>query len=54
MSEPYAGLAQATIERAALISYLETPPQKASHRHDWERIGGQWHGFAWDTDFPRF
>jgi hypothetical protein len=50
MSEPYAGLAQVTIERPALMAYLAAQPQKASHWHDWERIGGQWHGFAWDAD----
>ncbi|HLH90215.1 MAG TPA: hypothetical protein VKX28_17330 [Xanthobacteraceae bacterium] len=52
MSEPYAGLAQVAIERAALMSYLAAQPQKASHWHDWEGIGGRWRDFAWDTDLP--
>ena len=52
MSEPFAALAQVTIERPALISYLDAPPQKASHWRDWDRIGGPWHGFSWDTDLP--
>src|SRR5262249_52334377 len=53
MSEPYAALAQVTIERPALMAYLAAPPQKSSQWGDWDRIGGQWTGFSWDADLPR-
>jgi len=52
MSEPYAALAQVTIERPALISYLDARPRPASQWHDWDRIGGDWHGFSWTADLP--
>jgi hypothetical protein len=52
MSEPYAALAQVTIERAALISYLDARPRMASQWSDWSRIGGRWHGFSWEEDLP--
>ncbi len=52
MSEPYAALAQVTIERAALIAYLGAQPRTASQWDDWSRIGGRWHGFSWESDLP--
>jgi hypothetical protein len=53
MSEPYAALAQVTIERAALVACLDAPPRPASHWDDWSRIGGAWHNFSWEEDAPR-
>jgi hypothetical protein len=51
MSEPFA-LAQVTIDRAALISYLDVRPRSASQWDDWSRIGGGRHGFSWESDLP--
>jgi hypothetical protein len=50
MCEPYAALAQVTIDQDALIAYLAARPQSASQWNDWRRIGGRWYGFSWDED----
>jgi hypothetical protein len=50
VSEPYAALAQVTIDRAALTAWLAAPPQSSAQWSDWRRIGGHWHGFSWDED----
>jgi hypothetical protein len=50
MSEPYAALAQVTIDRAALTAWLAARPQSSAQWSDWRRIGGHWHGFSWDDD----
>ncbi|MGY8711282.1 hypothetical protein RAD16_36600 [Bradyrhizobium sp. 18BD] len=52
MSEPYSALAQVTIERSALIRFLDARPRPASQWNEWSRGGGQWHGFSWDQDLP--
>ncbi|MBR0830682.1 hypothetical protein JQ596_34765 [Bradyrhizobium manausense] len=52
MSEPFAALAQVTIERGALIRYLDARPRSAAQWKDWPRIGGQWYGFSWTADLP--
>ena len=52
MSEPFAALAQVTIERTALIAWLDARPRSASQWDDWSRIGAQWHGFSWESDLP--
>jgi hypothetical protein len=54
MSEPYSAIAQVTIERAALISYLDDAPSPASAWDDWRRTGGEWYDFSWDRDFPGY
>ncbi|MBI5263030.1 MAG: hypothetical protein HY852_14565 [Bradyrhizobium sp.] len=53
MSEPFAALAQVTIERPALIRYLDARPRAASQWDDWNRIAGRWHGFSWESDLPK-
>jgi hypothetical protein len=50
VSEPYAALAQVTIDRAALSAWLAARPQSSAQWSDWRRIGGHWHGFSWDED----
>ena len=52
MSEPFSAVAQVTIDRDALITYLDAPPRPASGWSDWRRIGGEWHSFSWDKDLP--
>lgn len=54
MSEPFSAVAQVTIERPALIAYLEGAPGRATDWSDWRRIGGDWHGFSWDKDLPTY
>jgi hypothetical protein len=53
MSEPYSVLVEVTIERDALIAYLDATPRPAAAWSDWSRIGGEWLGFSWDKDLPR-
>ncbi len=53
MSEPYAALVQVTIERSALIRYLDARPRSPSQWNDWRRIGGKWHGFSWDEGLEK-
>jgi len=54
MSEPYSAVAQVTIERARLIAYLDAAPKPARAWTDWSRIGGEWHGFSWERDLPKY
>jgi hypothetical protein len=54
MSEPFSAVAQVTIERPALVAYLNDAPSRASGWSDWRRIGGEWHGFSWDNDLPGY
>lgn len=53
MAEPFSVLAQARIKRAALLAYLDSPPRSARRWNDWERIGGEWHSFDWQSDLER-
>ena len=50
MSEPFSAVAQVTIDRDALIAYLDAAPIRASNWSDWPRIGGEWIDFSWDRN----
>jgi hypothetical protein len=53
MSEPFSAVAQVTIGRGALISYLDATPKSSRQWDDWSLIGDEWYDFSWETDLTR-